>query len=107
MKEVIIKWRNRALEAESNAQSYYLGKLIHDCLAPCSIDIYTHTYMKIDQLDLVHLQHEKELRSMEARYARRLSEKDDVISHLEEQVGYLVSRRSSRKLFFPIPFFPI
>ncbi|KAL9548777.1 hypothetical protein MBANPS3_005520 [Mucor bainieri] len=73
LKEVIIKWRNRALEAESNAESYYL-----------------------DQLDLVHLQHEKELRSMEARYTRRLSEKDDVISHLEEQVGYLVSRRSSR-----------
>lgn len=73
LKEVIIKWRNRALVAESNAESYYL-----------------------DQLDLAHLQHEKELRSMEARYARKLSEKDDVISHLEEQVGYLVSRRSSR-----------
>ncbi|KAK4515811.1 uncharacterized protein ATC70_010766 [Mucor velutinosus] len=73
LKEVIIKWRNRALEADSRAESYYL-----------------------DQLNLVHLQHEKELRSMEARYARRLSEKDDVISHLEEQVGYLVSLRSSR-----------
>lgn len=56
--------------------------------------------LSTDQLDLVHVQHEKELRSMEARYARRLSEKDDVISHLEEQVGYLVSRRSSRKIFF-------
>ncbi|CAO3625924.1 unnamed protein product [Mucor fragilis] len=73
LKEVIIKWRSRALEAESIAESYYL-----------------------DQLDLVQLQHEKELRSMETRFARRLSEKDDVISHLEEQVGYLVSRRSSR-----------
>ncbi|GAN08045.1 hypothetical protein MAM1_0187c07551 [Mucor ambiguus] len=91
LKEVIIKWRTRALEAESNAESYYLGMLIQSCIATCSIDRFS-----TDQLDFVHLQHEKELKSMEARYSRRLSEKDHVISHLEEQVGYLVSRRSSR-----------
>ncbi|KAI8639310.1 hypothetical protein BD408DRAFT_421561 [Parasitella parasitica] len=74
LKEIVSTWRNRALAAESNARSYYL-----------------------DQLDLIRLQHEKELKSMESRYMRKLNEKEDVILNLEEQVGYLVSCRSSRR----------
>ncbi|CEP07290.1 hypothetical protein [Parasitella parasitica] len=74
LKEVVSKWRSRALAAESNARSYYL-----------------------DQLDLIRLQHEKDIRSMESRYKRKLNEKEDIILNLEEQVDYLVSCHSSRR----------
>ncbi|KAI7896493.1 uncharacterized protein EV154DRAFT_492473 [Mucor mucedo] len=70
LKEVIVKWRNRAFDAESNARIYYL-----------------------EQLQLIELQHENELRAMESRYQRKLYEKDDIISTLRDQVDYLICKK--------------
>ncbi|KAI9248974.1 hypothetical protein EDC94DRAFT_624545 [Helicostylum pulchrum] len=70
LKEVIIKWRTRALEAESNAQTNYL-----------------------EQLQIIELQHENELRLMESRYTRKLYEKEDVILSLNDQIDYLISNK--------------
>ncbi|KAI9342133.1 hypothetical protein BD770DRAFT_398754 [Pilaira anomala] len=69
LKEVIIKWRTRALEAELNAQTMYL-----------------------EQLQIME-QHENELRFMEARYTRKLNEKEDEISLLNDQIDYLISNK--------------
>lgn len=44
-------------------------------------------------------QHENELRFMEARYTRKLNEKEDEISLLNDQIDYLISNKH-RKLFY-------
>ncbi|KAI9487257.1 MAG: hypothetical protein EXX96DRAFT_552400 [Benjaminiella poitrasii] len=67
LKEVIYKWRNRALEAES---SY------------------------LDQLQLLQTRYEYELKSMKTRYQRKLNEKEDIITNLKEQVDYLIIQKS-------------
>lgn len=52
----------------------------------------------IEQLQIME-QHENELRFMEARYTRKLNEKEDEISLLNDQIDYLISNKH-RKLFY-------
>ncbi|KAI7898502.1 uncharacterized protein BX663DRAFT_524990 [Cokeromyces recurvatus] len=70
LKEVIFKWRNRALEAELN---YF------------------------DQLQLLQARYEHELKSMNSRYQRKLNEKEDMINNLKEQVDYLIIQRNNQQ----------
>lgn len=76
LKEVIYKWRTRALEAEANARAYFS-----------------------DQLKMVKLQHENELKSMESRYTRKLYEQEDIISNLNDQVDYLIMQQQKNKYY--------
>ncbi|GAA5805887.1 hypothetical protein HPULCUR_011413 [Helicostylum pulchrum] len=92
LKEVIIKWRTRALEAESNAQTNYLGLAfflkLHNLLF--IVDTF---FSEAEQLQIIELQHENELRLMESRYTRKLYEKEDVILSLNDQIDYLISNK--------------
>ncbi|KAI8886934.1 hypothetical protein K501DRAFT_283539 [Backusella circina FSU 941] len=73
LKEVIDKWRNRALKAEEHqqrVQMYYF-----------------------DQLKALQQQHEVEVNAMEKRHLRKMREKDDMIFSLTEEMNYLVTHR--------------
>ncbi|KAG1442429.1 hypothetical protein G6F56_011064 [Rhizopus delemar] len=70
LKQVIDKWRARALEAES-VQSYYS-----------------------EQLDTMQAQYENEITVIEEEYMDKLNEKDDIIFGLRQELHYFAGKAS-------------
>jgi hypothetical protein len=52
-----------------------------------------------EQLELIEVQHENELKLMESRFTRKLYEKDDIISALKEQVNYSITCKQLYRKF--------
>ncbi|KAG1053387.1 hypothetical protein G6F46_007830 [Rhizopus delemar] len=70
LKEVIDKWRTRALEAES-ASSYYC-----------------------EQIETMQAQYENEIIAIEEEYIHKLNEKDDIIFGLKQELHYFAGKAS-------------
>ncbi|CEG70344.1 hypothetical protein RMATCC62417_06260 [Rhizopus microsporus] len=68
LKEVIDKWRTRALEAEAMKEYY------------------------CERFETVRSQFENEIMAIEEEYVHRLSEKDEIIFGLKQELHYLVTR---------------
>ncbi|KAG1142784.1 hypothetical protein G6F37_007283 [Rhizopus arrhizus] len=70
LKEVIDKWRTRALEAES-VSSYYC-----------------------EQFETMQAQYENEIIAIEEEYIHKLNEKDDIIFGLKQELHYFAGKAS-------------
>ncbi|KAG1580321.1 hypothetical protein G6F48_010529 [Rhizopus delemar] len=68
LKEVISKWRTRALEAESMT-TYYCA-----------------------QLEVMQSRYENEIMDIEEEYTHRINEKDELISELQQELHYFASK---------------
>lgn len=91
---MIAKWKNRALEAESSTYFQYFGILYTlKCLRAFSC-------LYVEELAVMRKQHENEMKALEARYIRKLNEKDDAILNLKEQVDYLIVQQSNHEKRF-------